>query len=79
MAFGGDRLRGFKLAGDALGEPVHVRAAERGEGNLLVRAVNRHRFQPRLLGQRVHDRARKAMPGLALMRGTIIRRCVHVR
>ena len=68
-----------KLARDALGQPGHVRAAERGEGNFLVRAVNRHRLQRRLLGQRVRDRAREAMPGLALGRGTIFRRCVHVR
>ena len=72
-------LGGFKLARDAPGEARHIRAAERGEGNFPVRAVNRHRLQRRLLGQRGRDGAREAMPGLAVGRGTIFWRCVHVR
>jgi len=33
--------------------------AERGDGNFPVRAVNRHRFERRFLGERVHDGARE--------------------
>ncbi len=36
-----------------------VGPAQRGDGNFLVRAVNRHRLERRFLGQRVHHRARE--------------------
>jgi hypothetical protein len=32
----------------------------------LLRGVNRHRLQPRFLGQRVHDGAREALGGIGL-------------
>ena len=58
-------LGGRNLRGDASGEFFHVGAAERGDGDFLLRAVNRHRLQRRLLGQRVHDGTREASLRLA--------------
>ena len=73
MAFGGGGLRGLKFARDAFGELADIGPAQRGDGNFLVRAVNRHRLERRFLGQRVHDRAREAMPvfvaGLGMLFG----------
>ena len=48
------------FCGDALGELFHVGATQRGDGNFLAGAVNRHRLQRRLLGQRVGQRTREA-------------------
>ncbi len=71
-------LGGFEFLRDAPGQPGHVRPTERGDGNLLVRAVNRHRLQRRLLDERVRDRAREAMSCLASGWGSILLRLTHV-
>jgi hypothetical protein len=63
LAVGG--LGFLKFGRDAFGQPVDIRAAQRGDGDFLVRAVNGHRFERRFLGERVHDRAREALPGFA--------------
>ena len=63
-ASGLDGLGSLKLGRDALREPGHIGAAQRGHGDFLVRAVNGHRLQRRLRGQRVHDRTRETGVGL---------------
>ena len=61
---GGGILGGRNLGGDFGRELFHVGAAKRGDGNLLLRGVNRHRLQRGFLGQRVHDGAREALGGI---------------
>ena len=80
MASGGDGLRRFKFSADAFGKPADPAlrdAAQRGDGNFLVRAVNGHRFERRFLGERVHDRAREALPGFTAAPRTLFQRCIH--
>jgi len=46
-----------------LREFFYVGPAQRGDGNLLLGGINRHRFQRRLLGERVGDGARQTFGG----------------
>ncbi len=57
-------LGGLKFGRDAFREPRHVGASERGNRNLLLGAVNRHRFQPRLLDEGGGDGTRETTPCL---------------
>ena len=54
-------LRLLDRGADALGEPGNVGLAQRGDGNRVVRLVNGHRLERRVLGQRLRDRARQAL------------------
>ena len=64
----------LKFIREASRQFIHVGAPQRGDGNFLVRGINRHRFERRFLGQRVHDGTREALLGLVVLRGALVRR-----
>ena len=59
----------LKFGRDAFGQPGDIRATHRGDGDFLLGAVNGHRFERRLFGERSHDRAREALTCLAVVTG----------
>ena len=62
------RLDGLKFFRKALRQLFHSvlrDAAQCGDGNFLLRGINRHGFQRRFLGKRVHDGTREAGFSLA--------------
>ncbi len=70
-------LRHLKFCRDAFSQPADPAlrdAAERGDGDFLARAVNRHRLERRFLGERVHDRAREALPAPTAAPGMLFER-----